>query len=395
MRRGLEYARTLTGVLFSAVVLMSASGAEPVVPGPVTVAQLEHMLSAAHGEQDKKLAREISGMQLTERLSLSELARLENDLPGPHARAALTAIADASAFLMPPTAEIPVLAAPDRQAVVQMVAQALDYVIRIRPKLPDFSARRNTTHFEVTTPQRILHEHQQFQFLQMEDTSLQLHQLGPVSETRATGVRLFLVGNWTEVVTYRDGKEVKSTSDQNSRGTNTPAVGLTTSGEFGPILSVAMGDAARGEMKWDHWEQGTAGALAVFRYSVPKDASHFAISERSTDWLGIALGDEYPAYHGEIVIDPTDGTVYRITMKAMPNEDETAEILVDYAATSIGGKSYVCPVRGVAISVIPESNGTARAPDTPVDVYMNDIVFTNYHLFRSESRIILDGKADQ
>ena len=51
--------------------------------------------------------------------------------------------------------------------------------------------------------------------------------------------------------------------------------GLTTWGEFGPILTTVPVDAAQKTMGWSHWEQGAAGPRAVFSYAAPKAKSHY------------------------------------------------------------------------------------------------------------------------
>ena len=98
-----------------------------------------------------------------------------------------------------------------------------------------------------------------------------------------------------------------------------------------------------------------------------------------------------------------------------------ADMLVEYGPVEIGGKTYFCPIRSVAISKAREpllfrrrklSGGRTETfpialeppPQTvdlsrgditlelgPIRTYINDILFTQYHVFRSESRIILDG----
>jgi hypothetical protein len=79
----------------------------------VTVEQLQQVLSAIHSKPDADIARQLSDLQLTERLSTARLLQLEEDFPGPEAQQALTALADLSAFLSLPPAEIPATAAPD------------------------------------------------------------------------------------------------------------------------------------------------------------------------------------------------------------------------------------------------------------------------------------------
>ena len=79
----------------------------------LTVEQLEQLLAAAHGRRDVEIARQLSNLELTERLSTAKLARWAADLPGPEARRSLVTLADESAFLDLPGAEIPATAAPD------------------------------------------------------------------------------------------------------------------------------------------------------------------------------------------------------------------------------------------------------------------------------------------
>jgi hypothetical protein len=62
------------------------------------------------------------------------------------------------------------------------------------------------------------------------------------------------------------------------------------------------------------------------------------------------------AYHGEIVVDPANGTIMRLSAKAdfkAPCEQARAAILVEYALDAIGDRRYVCPVKGVAFSKMP------------------------------------------
>jgi len=100
----------------------------------------------------------------------------------------------------------------------------------------------------------------------------------------------------------------------------------------------------------------------------------------------------YPAYQGEIAIDPASGAIMRITVLAdlAPRYQRVnTAIMVEYGPVEIGGTTYICPLKGVAFSKMPMNIGAAE-PDsaTPVQTQMNDVTFTDYHLFRSESRIV-------
>jgi hypothetical protein len=65
--------------------------------------------------------------------------------------------------------------------------------------------------------------------------------------------------------------------------------------------------------------------------------------------------------------------------------------VVEYGPVSIGDRSYICPVRSIALNSqsVPAANG---APPVPGEVrkYINDASFSDYHVFRSDSRVIPD-----
>jgi hypothetical protein len=86
----------------------------------VTVAQLEQILGSARGESDGDIARELSALELTERASGAKIASWTAELHGKKAGVSSVALADASAFLDPPTADIPTDAPPDKNAQQQM-----------------------------------------------------------------------------------------------------------------------------------------------------------------------------------------------------------------------------------------------------------------------------------
>jgi hypothetical protein len=139
-------------------------------------------------------------------------------------------------------------------------------------------------------------------------------------------------------------------------------MGLTSSGEFGPILGTVLGDAMHGGFRWLRWEKGADGPVAEFSYAVPKGQSHYQVgmsSWRSSGWLvaddprdanGAGGKELYPAYHGVIDIDPITGAILRVSVVAEVTSQQMlrSAIVVDYAPVTIGAGSYVCAVRSVA-----------------------------------------------
>ena len=68
-----------------------------------------------------------------------------------------------------------------------------------------------------------------------------------------------------------------------------------------------------------------------------------------------------------------------------------AAISVQYGPVEIGGKSYICPVHSIAISLIKSH---ARGDMSDMEIQrINEVSFTDYHRFGSSSQIITDGPA--
>jgi len=367
-----------------APLLLLAGSAWPAMAAKsVTVGQVDQLLFALRGKSDAKVAQELSDVELTERVSPARLAHWEADFPGSRTHEALIKLADLAAFLNPPAADVLPIPAPDSETQDRMLALAAEYVKTTVTRIPNFVATRETTHFE-DTPSR------PGAFAIVPNRVKGPMAAGEVNRTDAKALRQ--TGSYPATVAYRDGKEVPESAGATHGKDEPPPVGLTTSGEFGPILSVAIGDAVRSEVTWQRWEQGASDPVAVFRYAVPAEQSNYML-EIPTD---NKLERVYPGYHGEIAIDPATGAILRISMvtePASPSEAMQAAISVEYAPVAIGGQSYICPVHGVAFSRLPLSHGSAVQPGSTVGLQtqLNDVIFSQYHVFRSETRIANDA----
>ncbi|HEY1895852.1 MAG TPA: hypothetical protein VGG62_06255, partial [Terracidiphilus sp.] len=217
----------------------------------VSTAQLEQLVTSLHGKPDADQAYQIGDLELTERVSAGRIARLSAALPGEKSREALNAVADASQFQAPPSEEVPATAAPDFAAQRKIMGLTAGYVTKTIPQLPNFFATRATTRFEDTP------------LLQKADGFISyepLHQVGTSSTTAL----------------YRDGHEFEDATGTKIKATTAP--GLTTWGEFGPILGIVLLDAAQSKLAWSHWEQGPSGPLAIFSYEVPREKSHYEVN---------------------------------------------------------------------------------------------------------------------
>jgi hypothetical protein len=295
----------------------------------MTVGQLEHLLETESDQADKKLAHRLEGIQLSERLNAAKLDRLTAALHGRDSRRALLALADASAFLDPPPSEIPALAMPDAEARKQMIKRTVTYVVTTIHQLPNLFATRTTTTFQ---------------------------------ENLWSGKPLHPAGSYNAVVLYRDGDERMHQAPFQSR-----ASGLTSSGEFGPILGTAILDAAKGQLIWSHWEEGASGPVAVFRYAISADNSHYNVENLPC------------AYQGEIAIDPATGAILRVVLNGEPSPPNpllTASIAVEYGPVELGGKTFICPLKGIALSL------------QAVTISLNDVAFNQYHLYHATARLL-------
>jgi VWFA-related protein len=366
---------------------------------PVTVEQLGQVLAAAQGKQDADVARELADLALTERLNSVRLSRWRAGLPGEKSQTALLALADTAAFLDPPKDEIPAKPAPDFAAQRQIMTLTVNYVKKALPLLPNMFATRDTTSF-VGKPQ--IYEAQ-------DSVSIPYEPLRLAGRSRAT-------------VLYRDGRESLELEAAKAKRQRPLNQGLTTWGSFGPILSTVLLDAAQNKLEWSRWEQGPAGPEAVFRYSVPQDKSHYDVRYCCfTESYGfeISVFHQLTGYHGEITIDPDNGSILRLTLQAelKPSDPlSRADLLVEYAPVEIGGETYICPVRGVALSLARVAQKVQDLPPNllpagaagaltrsqasqvpaatvlagPRQTLLNDVAFEQYHMFRSDSRLMTE-----
>jgi VWFA-related protein len=341
----------------------------------VSVAELEEVVDGLQGEADGEAARQLGGLELSERLSGEKLARIAAKLHGKKSQAALIVVADSSTFESPPADEIPTDAAPDDMTQQQMLLKTVDYLHKTIPKLPNLIATRMTVRYQ---------ERPEFSEAGIAGSSYEpMH----VTDTAKATVR------------YRGGVEVADLEKKPRKAKrNEPQ--LITYGTFGPVLlGVAQAITQNGGLKWSRWERGTAGdgKVAVFQYTIPLAKSLYDVEFCCTpdlDWT--ELFQKYVGYHGEIVIDPTSGAILRLAWDAdltSTTPMALSQIEIEYGSVDIAGKTYVCPVRSISMvrgrSVISLSlDDQSFTSYGPSAMMLNDISFGDYHVFRSDARIL-------
>jgi VWFA-related protein len=357
-----------------------------------SIEQMEGLLARLHGKADGKVAAELDEVQLTERVSPARLAQWETQFPGARTHEEMMRLADLSAFQHPPVDDVLRDPEPDADTQVQILTSAARYVRATIARLPDFFASRDTTHFE-----SLVSQHVAYSVESPANTARDEHASLSSINIRAEGVdsateieALHSAGLYSTTVTYRDGHEMPIANT--GKQTREPNLGLTTSGEFGPILAVVVGDALQSKISWLRWEQRASEPEAVFQFSVPEEKAHFAVD--ITEWGKTVVLT--PAYHGELEVDPATGEILRLSVIAdmmPPRQAIRAAIMVEFAPVTIGNRTYVCPLRGVAFSRFPIPNASAGSA-VPMQTELNDVAFTSYHEFRSEMRILANNGAN-
>lgn len=336
----------------------------------VTVAELEQLLDGARSSPDGDLARQLEGLRLAERFNPEKFAALSAQLHGKKSREALEALADHSAFLDPPPAEILADPPPDASAQQRIFTAASDYLGQAIHRLPDFFATRSSLDYS---------EDPIFKPAEHSVT------FGPLHEARRTHA----------TVLYRNGEEVVDAKARDRKG---DPYALSTYGIFGPILSVVKGAlSSPASLSWLRWEKGVTGPAAVFRYAVPPAQSLYrTFSCCLPDGDGQSSYAIVPGYHGVVAIDPASGAILRFTLQADLDKfvpADSSDVSVTYGPVEIAGRTYMLPRQSVSllrrrtVQAFTEWDEGFRDWG-PYMSTLNVFDFSDYHNFHADMRIL-------
>ncbi len=279
-----------------------------------------------------------------------------------------------------------------------MMARAIDFVALSLTDLPDFLANRVTTSYDDSP-----------------------RPLKPGDWAVRNGVHP--IGQANVEIAFVDGRETDDPAATNLQSKSARG-GLTSWGEFGPILRVVLTDAAKGKLAWSHWEQNDSRRVAVFQFSVAREQSHYTVNYccvivpgepiHGTLRTGSTSSEFHQTvgYHGSLSIDPDTGAIARLVIQADLSHDDPigrAGIAVDYSKVRIGDKEFTCPVKSISIAVAPDNSygnsGGSLAPGSCLacsaivpetfaadkkasKLLLNEVYFQNYHHFESSARIV-------
>jgi VWFA-related protein len=362
----------------------------------VTVEQLEQALKTARVTSDSDMARRLSSMEMTERLSSAGLARLDASLKGKKAaRQALVALADESVFLAPPASEIPSTPPPDPAKQKEIISRTIDYVNKTITGLPNFFANRTTIQYGEKTASPSNTASALFSGPRQSQTNFQTPQMWKT----ATGDQsLHLVETSKATLHFRNGKEVVEGEAIQGKTLKPGEQILDTVGTFGAILvTVLKGATATGsDLTWSRWEQGVNGPQAVFSYRVPQESPLYFVG------FGYLASDRMipikkkARFHGEFAVDPASGAILRVTAQAdlearLPLE--RSGVMVEYGPVVMGGNTFICPTRSVSIArqrTVMDIHewGENFKVYARFETILNDVAFGEYHIFHSTSRML-------
>jgi VWFA-related protein len=393
---------------------LAALGMLMMVAGPAFAArrlsadELGEMVAAAQAQHrsDAALAQDLYAVELSARVDDAVVERLMAGL-GPEAKRALRAVADEAVFLDPQPGAMAGRPAPDVTAQRAMLAQTIHYVARTLHGLPNFLATRETDSY---------------------DDAAHTEQVGAWPARNGFRYRQ----SYEAPIAYRDGRELddaakaieaKRAGAKRVRVVEKPA-GLTSWGEFGPVLEIVLLDAAKGRLGWSHWEERDGKPVAVFQFSIPQSVSHYNVGYEERQQAG-SVGASFgtvpggannmrqhdqslsqvrvvAAYHGTLTIDPGPGpemgAVLRVVIEAdMPATAalQKAAMMVEYGPMRIGEDERICPVRSVTVSEVRDlyQPSPTAATENVVDHQLNDVRFSGYRRFGSEATLVMKADA--
>jgi len=349
-------------------------------PQKLSVAQLEQKLAQSGNGSEFQFELELSSFELTERMSSARLNAWKSRLHNKKVWQALVALADSSAFLKLPDAEIPALPKPTLAEQQEQLLRILRYLSDMTPKLPSLEATRTTDRYEEPP---------------MPDNASW--------KSARIDRSLHLETSDTVTIRYINGKDFIESGSGKDKKVKIGSRYLETKGTFGGILSLVLFDAYSGKITWDGWESGESGPMAVFRYSVPENLSHYHVSTCCyPEDLGGGLFHRQPAYHGSIAFDPATGAILRLTVQPELSEKlptTHGDVVIEYAPVKIGDGTYICPVKSITLMpgrglyTISEWGGRFQFYG-PFETLLTDVTFSNYHRFGSTARILTDVQGE-
>lgn len=311
--------------------------------------------SLAVDRNDKRMARSLKSVRLTERLTAETAAQLVQLGTGPETARALEALAKQSANLRPPAQEtLSLTPAPSASEQDEMIAKVRRYVADYMSHFPDFIAT---------------------------DTAEQYHNWGLTLVNPAAMVddAWHPAGKYKYEAAYVAGRRYHklNTVASETHGRLLPV----SNGEFGGMLEEIFNANRAATFACDRWQMRSGTRLAVLAYNVPLATSGYTVCCRQIGRFFGKPKDEFvkAGHRGFVLADPRSGAIMRLIMYATDFADEADTIaaghVLDYGEVTIGARRYLVPSHSSAYVRI----GQYESRD--------EIEYRNYRKFSSEAAI--------
>jgi hypothetical protein len=356
-----------------------------------TVAQLVEMVHQMQSEKktDAEISSALKQVELSEQLTLPAMNALAAVAPGPLTTEQIYVLEGRSATLPPPATDLPQKPAPEAAQQAAILAKAAAYASNVYARLPHLTSTRITARFQDNTEAVATTSGMSFSARDVSVGSLITHANQFVHFIQSTSSR----------VVSQNGAEIPPTAkDPTPWGAN----GMVALKGQPPVLTNILKEAqAAGHLEFLRWETVNGKTLAVFRFTVEKRLSHYAVvyccfpdvEQIGTARFGSA-GQSIAApgagvngggnvqtradwnpwkatvpYHGEIFIDPESGIVLRLIVQA---EFKSSDVVhqeddrIDYGPVMVDGKALLVPVRSiVSAEVVQNGESLAGGGYTP------------------------------
>jgi hypothetical protein len=301
------------------------------------------------GHQDKKVARFLSKVTLTQKLDDRTIIELQAMGAGPKTVEAMRKLQEVSKKLPeppapPPKPHRPSIPAPSLGEQNNIIKEVREYALSYVQRLPDFICTQVTRRY-------------------VDPSGLEFWGRRDVITAR---------------LTYFEQKEDYKLVLVNGRMTDLPYEslgGAISTGEFGSMMREIFEKETEAEFRWERWATLRGKRAHVFFYRVAQPRSKWRIEYERRERT-------YPGYHGLIYVDRDTLMVMRITLEA---EDipasfpiQQASSMLDYDYTKISGREYMLPLR--AVVRIREGKLLAK----------NEVEFRLYRKFAAEATITFE-----
>jgi hypothetical protein len=342
----------------------------------LTVQELRDRVAAAQlgGKSDADLAKELSGMELSEELPASEMGRLVGMLPGPLSTEQLYVLEVRNAALQPPPENLPAKAAPEEAEQHAMLARAREWAAKVYAQLPPLSAQCLIARFQDGYTEAVTTA-----------GAKQAKEHSGEAIPAQGGLDVRLINKHLDKARFVNGVEVETVFTETAEpGENGVTALVEEPLSPSSILQEAMDSRA---LRFLRWESVNGLRLAVFSFAVDKKKTQFGLAYRATAVERKALGMETyddgatttstvvnnvvsrsfhhrGGYGGEVFIEPDSGMVLRTITEAAFKPDDifhSETIRTDYAPLPVEGKTRVVPVRRFKITeFVPGDRQTAK-----------------------------------